>query len=140
MKCEHCDSRLNEGDSFIHRGHHLCCECMSMLCSWLLDGGTVEEPELFPWARTDREPENILPELIEAATFRAVKGYPEMGYGTKTHAVDARGLTPAQRGGAALCGAWIRISAIRKSFDVNESGACSRCVQRVAAHLAEAGR
>jgi hypothetical protein len=43
--CEHCGHR---GADFSYRGHHYCCECMSELTSWLLDGGIVENPDQFP--------------------------------------------------------------------------------------------
>jgi hypothetical protein len=44
--CWLCGARLG-GDPFQFRDLALCCECMSALCSWLLDGGLVENPELF---------------------------------------------------------------------------------------------
>jgi hypothetical protein len=45
-KCEHCGSR---GADFLYEGHHLCCECMSTFCSWLLDGGMRTDPEQFDY-------------------------------------------------------------------------------------------
>jgi hypothetical protein len=45
VRCEHCETRLDV--PFEYGGHRFCCECMSALCSWLLDGGQVEAPELF---------------------------------------------------------------------------------------------
>jgi hypothetical protein len=46
MKCAHCGTRLRN-DEFRYRDMPLCCECMSALCSWFLDGGMAEVPELF---------------------------------------------------------------------------------------------
>jgi hypothetical protein len=45
-RCEHCDSR---GADFTYHGHRFCCECMSELCSWLLDGGMAEHPDQFAY-------------------------------------------------------------------------------------------
>lgn len=47
MRCAHCEARLAD-DPFTWRGLNFCCECMSALTSWLLDGGTTEDPALFP--------------------------------------------------------------------------------------------
>ncbi len=46
MKCEHCEARNPE---FSYLGHAFCCECMSELCSWFLDGGQQENPEQFAY-------------------------------------------------------------------------------------------
>lgn len=46
MKCTECGTRLAD-DEFRYRDHPLCCECMSALCSWFLDGGMVEAPDQF---------------------------------------------------------------------------------------------
>lgn len=46
MKCEHCETRIS-GKPFDHNGHHLCCECMSELTSWFLDGGMIANPVQF---------------------------------------------------------------------------------------------
>lgn len=51
MRCEQCGTRL-DGPPFDYRGHSLCCECMSAFCSWLLDGGMAEDPDLFAWLVT----------------------------------------------------------------------------------------
>lgn len=46
MKCDHCSTRI-AGEPFTHEGLSLCCECMSELCSWLLDGGFLANPDQF---------------------------------------------------------------------------------------------
>jgi hypothetical protein len=43
-RCEHCGAG---GADFAYKGHALCCECMSELTSWFLDGGMAEAPEQF---------------------------------------------------------------------------------------------
>lgn len=43
-KCDHCDST---GADFDHNGYSFCCLCMASLCSWYLDGGFRETPEMF---------------------------------------------------------------------------------------------
>jgi hypothetical protein len=48
MRCDQCGTRL-DGDPFTYRDRSFCCSCMAVLCSWLLDGGFRENPELFPW-------------------------------------------------------------------------------------------
>jgi hypothetical protein len=46
MRCRFCETRL--GEYPFHYGDLLfCCECMSALCSWFLDGGTVTDPDMF---------------------------------------------------------------------------------------------
>jgi hypothetical protein len=51
-RCHHCGTRTGD-DPFIYRGFEFCCECMSALCSWFLDGGMSEAPEMFAYL-TDR--------------------------------------------------------------------------------------
>lgn len=50
--CEHCGS---PGADFSYEGHDLCCECMSAFISWILDGGMVEEPEMFAFMIEDEQ-------------------------------------------------------------------------------------
>lgn len=45
-RCSHCDTR---GGDFAYKDQPLCCECMTELCSWFLDGGQVEAPDLFAY-------------------------------------------------------------------------------------------
>lgn len=45
-RCAHCDTRLS-GNEFSYQGQPLCCECMSTLTSWFLDGGQCENPDQF---------------------------------------------------------------------------------------------
>jgi hypothetical protein len=45
-RCECCALGIHR-QQFTYDGHALCCECMSALCSWFLDGGQVEAPEMF---------------------------------------------------------------------------------------------
>lgn len=49
-RCANCGTT---GADFAHHGRAFCCECMSALCSWLLDGGTVDSPGLFAWVYAD---------------------------------------------------------------------------------------
>jgi hypothetical protein len=44
MHCENCGARSPE---FRYLEHWLCCECMAALCSWFLDGGFRDDPDLF---------------------------------------------------------------------------------------------
>ena len=53
MSCDHCE-QTREAD-FSYNGHLLCCECMSELCSWFLDGGMVDNPEQFAYLLTDED-------------------------------------------------------------------------------------
>ena len=46
MRCSNCDTR-RDGPPFWYADRPWCCECMSALCSWFLDGGTVTDPDLF---------------------------------------------------------------------------------------------
>lgn len=46
MRCEHCDTRVQV--PFEYEGRRFCCNCMSEFCSWLLDGGWIENPDQFP--------------------------------------------------------------------------------------------
>lgn len=46
MRCDDCETRLDE-HPFRYGDTLLCCHCMAGLCSWFLEGGTVEDPELF---------------------------------------------------------------------------------------------
>ena len=48
VTCDHCDTRLDQHDNFVYRGHNYCCQCMSALCSWFLDGGFITDPDMFP--------------------------------------------------------------------------------------------
>jgi hypothetical protein len=48
-RCAHCDTRIERSEPFTFRDHEFCCECMMSLCSWLLDGGMVEEPAMFSY-------------------------------------------------------------------------------------------
>ena len=45
-KCDHCEGT---GADFDFNGHQFCCECMSELTSWILDGGMVENPDQFAY-------------------------------------------------------------------------------------------
>lgn len=51
LPCDHCGSK--HGADFLFHGSRFCCECMSSLTSWLLDGGMVEEPDLFAYVLDD---------------------------------------------------------------------------------------
>jgi hypothetical protein len=42
--CEECGARNAE---FRYLEHFLCCGCMEVLVSWFMEGGQVEEPEMF---------------------------------------------------------------------------------------------
>lgn len=57
MKCEHCDQERDP--EFSYNGHRFCCECMSELCSWFLDGGQVENPDQFAYV-LDLTPEELV--------------------------------------------------------------------------------
>jgi hypothetical protein len=53
-----CESEYHHGRrqaEFSFRDHWFCCECMSALCSWFLDGGTIEEPDMFANVLNDQE-------------------------------------------------------------------------------------
>lgn len=43
--CDHCGS---SGGDFRHHEHNFCCECISALTSWLLEG-VADDPELFSY-------------------------------------------------------------------------------------------
>lgn len=58
MRCEHCDTRIENAEPFTFRGTQLCCECMSSLTSWLLDGGIEEDPDMFAYVMEDYSPPN----------------------------------------------------------------------------------
>lgn len=47
-ECDHCG---RGGGDFAYAGHCFCCECMLSLCSWILEGGMVEEPDMFDYLR-----------------------------------------------------------------------------------------
>jgi len=47
MRCEHCDTRIEDNKPFKYEGFDFCCECMSAFCSWFLDGGIAADPEQF---------------------------------------------------------------------------------------------
>ncbi len=49
MNCGHCGNRIEDSKPFEYGGHEFCCECMNSLTSWLLDGGTLTDPELFAY-------------------------------------------------------------------------------------------
>lgn len=55
MKCEHCGTRIEDGEPFRYGGHDFCAECMSSLTSWFLDGGVVTDPELFSYVSAHNE-------------------------------------------------------------------------------------
>ena len=57
MKCDHCGAT---GADFGYNGSTLCCECMSELCSWFLDGGWRENPDQFAYLISDEDRERFL--------------------------------------------------------------------------------
>lgn len=56
MHCEHCGTGRQE---FFFNGHGFCCECMSELCSWFLDGGCFENLGQFAYALDAEEVESL---------------------------------------------------------------------------------
>lgn len=46
MRCDECGTRL-DAHPFRYDDWSFCCECMAALCSWFLEGGTVEDPNMF---------------------------------------------------------------------------------------------
>lgn len=55
-ECCDCGAHFAEGDTFTYRDLHFCAECISALVSWLLDGGTSEEPDQYLWLFPDGVP------------------------------------------------------------------------------------
>lgn len=49
MKCDHCETRIEQNKPFSYAGWNFCCECMGVLVSWFLDGGQVTDPEMFAY-------------------------------------------------------------------------------------------
>jgi hypothetical protein len=56
MFCDHCKTRIggamgggSDPTPFRYGDWSFCCECMSQLCSWFLDGGITADPELFAY-------------------------------------------------------------------------------------------
>lgn len=55
LHCYHCDTALGHQKPFRYNDFDFCCECMAALCSWFLDGGLREDPEMFRYALTDTD-------------------------------------------------------------------------------------
>jgi hypothetical protein len=60
----------------VGRGADFCCNCMSMLCSWFLDGGVTEDPEIFAYI----DAADVLGDLLAAGKLDNVP----FGGGTTT--------------------------------------------------------
>lgn len=54
-ECENCDSR---GSMFrLPTGHDFCFDCTQVYISWEIEGGRVDDPEMFAWLWQDDDPE-----------------------------------------------------------------------------------